>query len=660
MVSTMRDLLATLPVPRQLLAVLVVLLALLVFPHAGNLPAAVLAAFYVTAAWRLLALRRPGLMPRRWLLGLLTLAGLGLVVVSSGLHDGRLTATALLVVMLGLKLLEVRARRDMHVTLYLGYFLVLTQFLYDQSLGLALVLFAGVAALAVVQLGLSRAAPDWRQQLRDGLGMLAAALPLALVLFLFFPRLESPLWSVSAPSAITGISGEMTLGSIGELSRSQEIAFRVEFLDQVPEPAQRYWRGPVLWETDGQRWSAGMRPVQPVEPVAAGPGSFEYELTLEPTGQYWLFGLDVVTQPPAGARLNRNFALVGDNRVNRRFSYRAVSDPDYRIRGLGGYEQRMGLQLPEQVSPRVRALAEGWRAQSDPARPIEVVQRALDYFRQEPFVYTLSPGQLDGDPIDAFLFESRRGFCEHYAGSFVLLMRLAGVPARVVIGYQGGEKNPHADHWVVRQSDAHAWAEVWLPELGWWRVDPTAAVAPERIEQVIDTARFDDTGRVLFRTADTGWLRGALRQAAWLADAVDLGWHRWVVGFSAKRQGSLLERLGLDGGYWLVALLVAGAAAASLFAYLLGRLPRRQGRDPLQSLWQEHSRRLQRAGVPLQASQGPETVSRLAASHLPPVAAELGAIGRIYAQLRYGRRSDPGQLRALRRRIRALRLPRRA
>jgi transglutaminase-like putative cysteine protease len=656
----MRDVLASLPIPRDLLAVLVVLLALLVLPHAGNLPVAVLVAFYFTAAWRLLALRRPGLMPGRWLLAMLTLGGLGLVVVSSGLHDGRLTATALLVVMLGLKLLELRARRDMHVTLYLGYFLILTQFLYDQSLALALFLFAGVAALAVVQLGLSRASPDWRLQLRDGLGMLGAALPMALVLFLFFPRLDSPLWSVSAPSAVTGISGEMTLGNIGELSRSQAVAFRVEFLDRVPEPAQRYWRGPVLWETDGQRWSAGMRPVQPVDPVSAGPGSIGYELTLEPTGQYWLFGMDVVTQPPPAARLNRNFALVGDQRVNRRFTYRAVSDPDFRMLRLGSYEQRMGLQLPDQVSARVRALAEEWRAQSDPARPIELVQRALDHFREEPFVYTLSPGRLGGDPIDAFLFESRRGFCEHYAGSFVLLMRLAGIPARVVIGYQGGEKNPHADHWVVRQSDAHAWAEVWLPELGWWRVDPTAAVAPERIEQVIDTARSDDAGRVLFRTADTGWLRGALRQAAWLADAVDLGWHQWVVGFSAKRQGSLLERLGLGGGYWLVALLVAGAVVASLAAYLLGRLPRRQGRDPLRDLWQEHSRRLVRAGVPLQPSHGPETASRLAARHLPAIAAELGAIGRIYAQLRYGRRSDPGQLQALRRRVRRLRLPRRS
>lgn len=656
----MRDALAKLPIPRDLLAALVILLALLVLPHAGNLPLAVLASFYLAAAWRLLALRRPGLMPRRWLLGLLTLAGLGLVVVSSGVHDGRLTATALLVVMLGLKLLELRARRDMHVTLYLGYFLVLTQFLYDQSLPLALYLFAGVALLAVVQLGLSRAAPDWRLQLRDGLGMLAAALPLALVLFLLFPRLESPLWSVSAPSAITGISGEMTLGNIGELSRSQAVAFRVEFLDRVPQPAERYWRGPVLWETDGQRWSAGMRPVQPVQPVPAAPGSIEYELTLEPTGQYWLFGMDVVTQPPPGARLNRNFALVGDQRVNRRFSYRAVSDPDYRMLSLGGYEQRMGLQLPAQVSTRVRELAESWRAGSDPGRPIELVQRALDYFRQEPFVYTLSPGRLDGDPIDRFLFETRRGFCEHYAGSFVLLMRLAGVPARVVVGYQGGEKNPHADHWVVRQSDAHAWAEVWLPELGWWRVDPTAAVAPERIEQVIDTARSDDAGRVLFRTDDAGWLRGALRQAAWLADAVDLGWHHWVVGFSSKRQGSLLEWLGLGGnGYWLVALLVLGVALASLIAYLLGRLPRRQGRDPLRTLWQEHSRRLVRAGVPLQPWQGPETASRLAARHLPAAAAELAAIGRIYVQLRYGRRSDPGQLRALRRRVRRLRLPRR-
>jgi transglutaminase-like putative cysteine protease len=652
----MRDLGFEQPIAPALLGLLLLLLGLLVAPHAANLPTAVLAVFYAGVAWRLLAMRWPRLMPRRWLLGLLTLAALALVI-GGGVVDGRRTATALLVVMLGLKLLELRARRDMHITLYLGYFVIMTQFLYDQSLGLALYLFAGMAGLSLVQLGLSRAAPDWGRQLRAAGGMLLAALPLALVLFLLFPRLQSPLWALSAPSAVTGISGEMTLGNIGELTRSQATAFRAEFFGRVPEPAQRYWRGPVLWQTDGRRWTAGVRPVQPDVPANAGTGIIDYEVTLEPTGQYWLFGLDVVTRVPEEARLNRNFALVSDQRVTRRLSYRAASDPDLRMLGLSEYERRLGLQLPESVSARVRALVAGWQASTDPQQPLQLVQKALDYYRQQPFVYTLSPGELQGDAIDRFLFETRRGFCEHYAGSFTLLMRLAGLPARVVIGYQGGEQNPHGDHWVVRQSDAHAWSEVWLPDLGWWRVDPTAAVAPERIEQAIDAALSDASGEVVFRTGDLGWFGAALREAAWFADAMDLGWHRWVIGFSAQRQGSLLQQLGLGGGTLQLALaLLLGAALASGLVYLASRLPKPQRADPLPRLWRQYRERLQGAGLQTAAWQGPDTVSRAAAQSFPEAASDLLAIGRIYVQLRYGRRADPQQLRALRRRIRRLRL----
>lgn len=652
----MRDLGFEQPIAPALLGLLLLLLGLLVAPHAANLPTAVLAVFYAGVAWRLLAMRWPRLMPRRWLLSLLTLAALALVI-GGGVVDGRRTATALLVVMLGLKLLELRARRDMHITLYLGYFVIMTQFLYDQSLGLALYLFVGMAGLSLVQLGLSRAAPDWGRQLRAAGGMLLAALPLALVLFLLFPRLQSPLWALSAPSAVTGISGEMTLGNIGELTRSQATAFRAEFFGRVPEPAQRYWRGPVLWQTDGRRWTAGVRPVQPDVPANAGTGIIDYEVTLEPTGQYWLFGLDVVTRVPEEARLNRNFALVSDQRVTRRLSYRAASDPDLRMLGLSEHERRLGLQLPESVSPRVRALVAGWQASTDPQQPLQLVQKALDYYRQQPFVYTLSPGELQGDAIDRFLFETRRGFCEHYAGSFTLLMRLAGLPARVVIGYQGGEQNPHGDHWIVRQSDAHAWSEVWLPDLGWWRVDPTAAVAPERIEQAIDAALSDASGEVVFRTGDLGWFGAALREAAWLADAMDLGWHRWVIGFSAQRQGSLLQQLGLGGGTLQLALtLLLGAALASGLVYLASRLPRPRRADPLPRLWRQYRERLQGAGLQAAAWQGPDTVSRAAARRFPDAAADLLAIGRIYVQLRYGRRADPQQLRALRRRIRRLRL----
>lgn len=654
----MTDAMATLPIPQRLLTVTLLLLGLLMAPHAANLNPAILGFFYTAAAWRYLAQATPRLIPGRWLLLLLMVLAMTLVVFTTGLYDGRRAGTALLVVMLGLKLLELKARRDMHVTVFLGYFLVLTQFLYDQSLWLALYSFIGIGALIGVQVGLNRVVVHPRAQLRSTLWLIAAAAPLALVVFLLFPRLHTPLWGINSGSAVTGISGEMTMGNIGELSRSNAIAFRARFFGEEPEPAARYWRGPVLWQTDGARWSPGLRALRTVDTASSGSLPLDYEVTLEPTGEYWLFGLDVVTAKPSHSFINSNYALIGEKRVHRRLTYKAGSDPDYRITGLSELQRINALQLPADVSGRVRALAEQWR-RSAGDEPLRMIETGLRYFREQPFVYTLTPGRLDGDAVDQFLFESRRGFCEHYAGSFALLMRLAGLPSRVVVGYQGGEKNPHADHWVIRQSDAHAWTEVWLDDIGWWRVDPTAAVAPERIEQPIDAGLSENADRIIFNTGDFGYLRSIWLNAAWMVDAVDLGWHRWVVGFTAEQQKSLLEYFGVSDhrGYGLVVALLLGSGLMTLFVYLLTKLRgTHKRRDPLPALWERFTGKLQRNGMTIESWQGPDTICKAASQAFPHARSHIDVINRLYVQLRYGRRSDRTQLAALGRRIRVLRL----
>lgn len=654
----MRDALATLPIPPRLLTATLLLLGVLMAPHAANLSPAIVGFFYAALAWRLFGQAVPRLLPGRWLLLLLMIGAVALVGVTTLLYDGRLAGTALLVVMLGLKLLELRARRDMHITVFLGYFLVLTQFLYNQSLWLAAYLLTGVLALTAIQVGLNRVGVDLRRQLRNTAAMLAAALPLALVVFLLFPRLHSPLWGINTQRASTGISDEMTLGDIGQLSQSNATAFRVTFLDEIPAPAQRYWRGPVLWETDGRRWSAGRRPVHALETRTEDPDAIGYEVTLEPTGEYWLFGLDLVTVKPPGALVDSNHALVGTQRVTQRLTYRAGSNPTLRIDTLSERDRRRALQLPAQVSPRVRALVEGWLGETGGGQPAQVVERALRHFRDNPFVYTLSPGTLQGDPVDRFLFDTRRGFCEHYAGSFALMMRLAGIPTRVVVGYQGGVRNPHADHWIVRQSDAHAWAEVWLPEIGWQRIDPTAAVAPERIEHPINAALSQDADRIVFADAGGAGIGGLWRNALWLADAVELGWHRWVVGFDGERQDRLLQRFGLDDlkGFGLAAALLVGGALAIGLVYLLAQLPRTTDRDPLVTAWQRLLAKLRRAGLQPAPWHGPDTVCAEAARAFPEAADELAAIRRMYVQLRYGRQRDGRLGTALVKRIRRLRL----
>jgi transglutaminase-like putative cysteine protease len=650
---------ATQPVPRSLLHGLLLVLGLVVAPHAANLNPWILGFFYAALAWRALAQARPATLPGRWLLLLLMAAAAALVVFTSDLRDGRLAGTGLLVVMLGLKLLESRARRDVHIALYLGYFVALTQFLYDQSLGLALYLFAGVAALLTLQIALNRVTVEWRRQAWHMAALLGAAVPLALVVFVLFPRLPTPLWGIQTQSAVSGISDEMTLGNIGRLSRSSATAFRVQFFGDAPPPQARYWRGPVLWYTDGRRWTAGRHLVRAFEPPTPGLPAVEYEVTLEPTGEFWLFGLDVVSRRPAGGLLNSNYSLVGQQRVHRRLSYRAASDPDYVIGEISARERDLGLQLPLQVSERVEGLVREWQRQTaGNPDPFALIDRALAYFGEQPFVYTLNPGTLENDAIDRFLFETRRGFCEHYAGSFALLMRLAGIPSRVVIGYQGGERNPHADHWVVRQSDAHAWVEVWVDGVGWSRVDPTAAVAPERVEQPIDASLSEDSGRVVFNTGDFGLLRSAWLNAVWMADAVELGWHRWVVGFTTDRQSSLLSALGLGSlqGYWLSISLVIGGGVATAFVYLLAKLPRPRRHDPLPALWRQFTAKLQRRGLRPAPWQGPDTVCAAAGASFPAARDQIVAINRLYVQLRYGKGQDARQLDALRRRIRQLRL----
>jgi protein-glutamine gamma-glutamyltransferase len=651
----MTDALARLPIPRHSLVLVVVVIGLLMAPHLANLHAGVLAFFYATAAWRLLGMRLPILLPGRLALLALTLLALVLVVTTTQVQDGRLAGTALLAVMLGLKLVEVRNRRDMHVAIYLGFFLAMTLYLYDQSLWLAVYTVAGIAVLVRILIGLNRVESNPGQENRSAWWLMVAAVPLAIVVFLLFPRLQAPLWAVDSNTAVSGISDEMSLGTIGNLSQSTRVAFRVQFLGREPLPQERYWRGPVLWETDGQRWTSGLRSTQPVEQVRRGLEPVEYEITLEPTGEFWLFGLDTVVETPPGTFVNGNQSLVGKARVNRRHSYRALSYTDLVQDELTELQRESALQLPERVSPRVATLVADWRRAA--ASDAGVVESALRYFREQPFVYSLTPGTLSGDVVDRFLFETRRGFCEHYAGSFAVLMRLAGIPTRVVIGYQGGTRNPHGDHWVIRQSDAHAWNEVWLDD-GWRRVDPTAAVAPERIVRPIDPGLSMDSGRIVFDVGELHWLRSAWMDARWMVDAVELGWYRWVIDFTADRQNSLLERFGLSNrqGFGLALALVTASLVTLMAVYLLAQIQRPRQRDRLVTIWSRFTAKLHRAGLAVEPWQGPDTVCAVARQAFPGAGAEIAAINRIYVQLRYGRGSDPMLLRALQRRVRQLRL----
>jgi len=656
----MKDALAQQPVTRSMVVLLIVLLTLLVLPHVANLSGWILGFFLASIVLRLAALRLPRLLPGRWLLGLLMLLGIGNVVINTGVVDGRLAGTALLVVMLGLKLLELKNRRDMYVCVFLGFFVVMTQFLYSTRLWLAIYLLISTGLLSTLLVALNRVHVDVRQTFAATALLLLASLPVAITLFLVFPRLDTPLWAVTldADKAVTGISDTLRMGSIGQLSQSSATAFRVRFSDKEPTAEQRYWRGMVLWSFDGKTWSAVPTAVPPRRLSVVPESRIDYELTMEATGQPWLFPLEMTAEEPDGTRFNRDYQLISRGEINKRTSYTLTAYTRFKAGDLSQRQTELALQLPEEISERTRELALGWKQAATITGEQAIVERALQYFNQQPFVYTLTPGQLGEDPVDQFLFDSRRGFCEHYASAFAVLMRLAGIPSRIVIGYQGGEFNPRAGHWIVRQSDAHAWNEVWLEGRGWVRVDPTAAVAPERIEQSIDAGQSSASGRVVYALDDKGLFSKLWQEASWLVDAADLGWHRWVLGFSKARQTSLLQRFGIaDLPAWAQSILVIAVVfMLMLLAYLFGLIRKPQRSDEALQLWNRLLQRLRAQGLNVPAWFGPQQTLQAAVRKWPRQREALEYLVRLYIQLRYAQRPQAQSARRFREGLRQLQL----
>lgn len=600
-------------------------------------------------AWRYLLMRRRLPLPPPWLRVPLVLAGAAGILASHPGGFGRDAGVALLVLMLGLKLLEADSRRDAILLVYAAWFLGFTLFLFSQSLLLGLYVLLPTAVLGAALLGIAHphAMPDGMGRLRLSCRMLLQAVPLMLVLFLLFPRLSGPLWGVprDALDAMTGLSENMAPGSIGQLSISDAVAFRAEFSGPVPPAHQRYWRGPVFWHFDGYVWRPGTQARNLPEAVpAVGGGRTDYTVTLEPHNRRWLFLLDMPAELPRDAVLRPGQQVYVARAVHRRLRYAAASLLDYRLDlALDPSERDLALQLPAGSNPRTRALGQAWADSG--AAPATLVERALRMFREQEFVYTLNPPRLEGHSVDAFLFDTRRGFCEHYAGSFVFLMRAAGVPARVVTGYQGGTINPIGGYLIVRQSDAHAWAEAWLPEHGWVRVDPTAAVAPQRIEAGVASAL--PAGEALPRLAGEGL--PLLRQLYLGLDALNNGWNQWVLGYDQQRQRELLSWLYGNGiGMREVVQAMVAALAlllcGSMLAWLRGG---RHGGHRLDRAFLRFEAKLGRRGLRRRSWEGALDYAARAARALPQRAEAIRAIAADYVAQRYGRAGTPQRYRTL-------------
>ncbi len=631
------------------------LLALLLVagPHAQRMPWWLTLLTLGLYAWRTQISLIRAALPSRWLVLAVAALSLAAVYLEYRTLFGRTSGIVLLVLFSGLKMLEMRTHRDGAVLAFLCYFLIVTNLLYTQSIPTAALMGAALLVVTCTLVGFSAPQRPLRANLRTAGLLLAHAAPAALVLFLLFPRVQGPLWGLpqDAYSGVTGLSDSMTPGNLSQLAQSDAVAFRAEFQGDTPAPRQRYWRGPVLWDFDGRTWSMGQNWIEQFEAPRGG-SRFDYVVTLEVHNRNWLFALETAASLPERARLTSDGMIVAASPVRNRLRYALASLADAPPAPL----ERRGLLeravlLPEIGNPRARALAAEWRrgARDD----AEVLRRALDYFRGAGLTYTLEPPLLGPDPVDEFLFQTRAGFCEHFSSAFVYLMRAAGLPARVVTGYQGGEVNTVDRIITVRQSDAHAWAEVFVAGRGWLRVDPTAAAVPGRIESGLARAVREGEPLPLLIRPQMQWLR-SLRHN-WEALA-----HRWnvmVLGYSQERQRDLMASLGMRDTDWrgLTAAMasVLGVFTLALLAWSLRRLARP---DRVQRAWQAFCHKLGARGVTRAPHEGPLDFARRAAGRLPAAGAAIQAVVALYLAARYGRSPTREQVAELERRVRTLRL----
>jgi protein-glutamine gamma-glutamyltransferase len=568
----------------------------------------------------------------------LTLAATTILLLQFRTFNGLTAGSALLSVMAGLKLLETRSARDLSILTFLVYFLCVAALLDSNSTALLLYCLAvcWLATAVLLRSLIVADPPPLAGALRQAGRICLQAAPLAIALWLFFPRLASPIWHVpSEETAMTGLGDSMSPGDLSELSLLDDPAFRVVYRDATPAPRERYFRGPVLTEFDGHTWRRDPHQfVMPV-PIHAHGGQYRYMIKLEPHHRRWIFALDFPQNwDLADARLSADYSLESPWPVSAPLdiALSSATQVSYGERLTASLRRRDTARAPGR-NPRSARWAQQLR--STYANDLDIVKAVLATFREEGYVYTLTPPKLAADSVDEFLFQTKRGFCGHYASAFADLMRAAGIPAHVVTGYQGGSFNRFANYWIVRQSDAHAWDEIWVDGYGWLRVDPTAAVAPNRIEGGLDLALGADEpvpGRWYVRLP---WLT-SVRE---IGDAMREWWRDRVLRYDTGKQESLLANLGVSSPDasklgWLLAAAFAVSSLWLSWHLRRGMTPRQS--SVLKQAYAAFQREVARAKLRPSSTEGPLDYGRRAAAALPALADSIAALCTDYARQRYG------------------------
>ena len=590
--------------------------------------------FYIPAGPRLKLPR-----PSKKVIHILTLAGIAGTAVTVGnifTKEGGVAATA---VLMGLKPFEIKGHRDRMVTIFAAYFLIIANLFVSESLAAILYMAGAVVITQAVLIRVNHPRRTPWSALRLSGAILIQALPLVAVLFVLFPRFPLSL-GLTVQTAQTGFGEELAPGDVSNLARNNEIAFRVEFPEPVPSLEDLYWRGLVLWHFDGLRWTRGLRIQWSPLAMPESRDPVKYSVILEPHGRRWLFALDLPVVSPPGARLMADFTLATWPRVGNRRRYEVESHRRYHTGPFRRWEQS-ALSLPAGGNPRTRNLAREWASRA--GSPEEVIRIALDYFRNGKFIYTLNPTPPSGgDIIDDLLFQSRRGFCEHYASAFAYLVRAAGLPARIVAGYLGGERNPMGNYLIVRQSDAHAWVEVFLEKKGWVRVDPTLVVAPERSRTGVAAALSPNEAGRFLKLQDLRGLGRIWKRIRLVWDAANFYWARWVLDYNYLTQQNLLAGLGLETGHWkgrVLALLLALVLLLALAGLILFRLHgnrKHSPSDPVRETYDRFRAKLALRKIPHRPHQGPREFADKTIKTRPDLAPQILEITDLYIRLRYG------------------------
>lgn len=610
-------------------------------PHFRNIPLWVSAIVIVSLGWRCLQnLDKLREMPTWVVIPLVLFGGIG-VFAEYWTIVGRDAGLALLTVMTSFKFLESKRHRDLLILVFLCYFLIATHFLFSQSIFTAGLMFAALVVITATLITINQRDDriDIKQLLTSSARLVALSVPLMLILFVLVPRVPGPLWGISSEQrgGVTGLSDHMSPGQISNLIRSNKVAFRVDFEDKVPAQNLLYWRGPVMAKYNGSRWYRARRQVLNRFNLTVTEPAIKYTVTLEPNGENWLLALDMPTKLVPDSVMTEDFQLISTKKINDLLRYSMESRLAYQV-GENESLAYLGLTLefPANRNPETISLGKSLAERFD--RNEDIIDAVLAMFREQEYFYTLRPPALGDDSVDEFLFGTRRGFCEHYAGSFALLMRAAGIPARVVTGYQGGEYNNVGNYLIVRQSDAHAWTEVWLENKGWVRIDPTAAVSPSRIEQGLDDALSDDES--IFRIQNRNPLFGNLLYN-W--DNLQHSWNDWVINYDNRKQRNFLSKLELGIENWsdmVFALVFLLLGVTGLYWLIVRYRERPPKPEAYEILFKRVLKKLSKRGFQKRPSEDTRAFLERVADRGFLQREQLADIVELYNRIKYGRQDD--------------------